>query len=87
MQGELAIQVEILLPGTNIDNLTNFWWMVQRCFYPGGGQNDSIQTALVSIGARSGIVRFSQPAFDPSPDGVWLAGQGQIMIAIRYGLL
>jgi len=88
MSGDLLINCEILLKGTNVSDLTNFWWMIARCFYPAGavsGRNTVIQT-LQSAGARSGLVLFSQPAFDPGPDGVWLAGQGQIKIEIQSQL-
>ncbi len=88
MSGDLLINCEVLLKGTNVSDLTNFWWMVVKCFYPSGNvslRNANIQ-ALMSAGARSGLVLFSQPAFDPGPDGVWLAGQGQIKIEIQSQL-
>ena len=34
MAGDLLINCEILVKGTNVSDLTNFWWMVVRCFYP-----------------------------------------------------
>ena len=46
------------------------------------GDHPDAQTA----GARSGLVLFSQPAFDPGPDGVFFAGQGQIKIEIQSQL-
>ena len=84
MAGDLLINCEVLLPGTNVSDLTNFWWMVTRCFYPSllTARNANIQT-LQAAGARSGLVLFSQPAFDPGPDGVWLAGQGQLKVEIQ----
>ncbi len=88
MSGDLLINCEILLKGTNVSDLTNFWWMVVKCFYPSGAvsaRNANIQT-LQTAGARSGLALFSQPAFDPGPDGVWLAGQGQIKIEIQSQL-
>ena len=39
-----------------------------------------------TAGARSGLVLFSQPAFDPGPDGVFFTGQGQIKIEIQSQL-
>jgi hypothetical protein len=61
--------------------------MVTRCFYPTAlaARNANIQT-LQAAGARSGLVLFSQPAFDPGPDGVWLAGQGQLKVEIQSQL-
>jgi hypothetical protein len=90
MAGDLMIDCEVLLKGTNVSDLTNFWWLITRCFYPpstapGATRNQIIQT-LQTAGARSGLVLFSQPAFDPGPDGVWLAGQGQIKIEIQSQL-
>ena len=31
----------------------------------------------------SGLVFFTQPAFDPGPDGVFFAGQGQLKIEVQ----
>ncbi|MGZ3299324.1 MAG: hypothetical protein ACXWPK_00235 [Isosphaeraceae bacterium] len=87
MAGDLLINAEILIRGCCCDDLTNFWWMVTRCFYPLtiAARNAIIQT-LQTAGARSGLVLFSQPAFDPGPDGVFFAGQGQIKIEIQSQL-
>ena len=87
MAGDLLINCEILVRGCCCDDLTNFWWMVTRCFYPTalGARNANILT-LQAAGARSGLVLFSQPAFDPGPDGVFMAGQGQIKIEIQSQL-
>ncbi len=91
MSGDLLINAEILLKGTNISDMQNFWWMLVKCFYPGGSppigiNSNAVISALTTAGARSGLVLFSQPAFDPSPDGTWLAGQGQIKIEIQSQL-
>jgi hypothetical protein len=87
MAGDLLINCEVIVAGSCCDDLTNFWWMLTRCFYPAalGGRNANIQT-LQAAGARSGLVLFSQPAFDPGPDGVFFAGQGQIKIEIESQL-
>lgn len=83
ISGDLLINCEIIIRGTCCDDLTNFWWMLSRCFYPAaGGNQPNIQT-LVAAGARSGLVFFTQPAFDPGPDGVFLAGQGQLKIEVQ----
>ena len=34
MAGDLLINCEVLIKGTNCSDLTNFWWMLARCFYP-----------------------------------------------------
>ena len=85
------IQCEILLPGTNISDLTNFWGMVETCFYPGptptqGPTSNAIVQSLVAVGAIDGLTFFTQAAFDPQPDGVWMAGQAQIKIDVRNDL-
>ena len=84
MAGDLLINCEVITRGSCCDDLTNFWWMLTRCFYPPVlvARNTNIQT-LQAAGARSGLVLFSQPAFDPGPDGVFFAGQGQIKIEIQ----
>ena len=37
MAGDLLINCEVLIKGTNCSDLTNFWWMLTRCFYPSAG--------------------------------------------------
>jgi len=91
MSGDLLINAEVLIKGTNVSDLQNFWWMLVKCFYPGmsppsGATSYQVIQTLQTAGARSGLVLFSQPAFDPGPDGVWLAGQGQIKIEIQSQL-
>ena len=88
MAGDLLINCEVIIAGSCCDDLTNFWWLLTRCFYPtgGGAARQSIIQTLQAAGARSGLVLFSQPAFDPGPDGVFFAGQGQIKIEIQSQL-
>ncbi len=88
MAGDLLINCEVIVAGSCCDDLTNFWWLLTRCFYPpsGGAPRQAIIQTLQSAGARSGLVLFSQPAFDPGPDGVFFAGQGQIKIEIQSQL-
>ncbi len=84
MAGDLLIDCELLITGTNCSDLTNFWWMLTRCFYPSNlaGRQANVLT-LQNAGARSGLVLFSQPAFDPDPDGVFFTGRGQLKIEIQ----
>lgn len=83
MSGDLLINCEVIIRGTCVDDLTNFWWMLSRCFYPGGAAINQNVATLQTAGARSGLVKFSQPAFDPDPDGVFFAGMGQLKIEIQ----
>ncbi len=83
ISGDLLVNCEIVIRGSCCDDLTNFWWMLTRCFYSSDGGNQANVRTLVGAGARSGLVFFSQPAFDPSPDGVFFAGQGQLKIEVQ----
>ncbi len=87
MAGDRLINCEVLTRGACCDDMTNFWWMLTRCFYPStlATRQANILT-LQNAGARSGLVLFSQPAFDPGPDGVFFTGQGQIKIEIQSQL-
>lgn len=87
MRGWLLINCEILCRGTCSDDMLNFWYAMERAFYPStlAARNANILT-LQNAGARSGLVLFSQPAFDPDPDGVFFAGSGQIKIEISVNI-
>jgi len=84
MHGDLYISCEVLVAGSCSDDMTNFWRMLETCFYPGGLPNNVIQQTLRNAGARTGLVFFTQPAFDPSPDGVFFAGAGQLKIEVAF---
>ena len=87
MAGDLLINCEVIIRGSCCDDLTNFWWMLTRCFYPASlSTRQANVLALQNAGARSGLVLFSQPAYDPDPDGVFFAGQGQLKIEIQSQL-
>ncbi len=81
--GPLYVNCELLIKGTNISDMLNFWWMLERCFYPAVAGPNLVIPTLQNAGAFTGLVFFTQPAFDPGPDGVWLAGQGQLKIDVR----
>ncbi len=91
MTGDLLINCEVIVAGSCSDDLTNFWWMLETCFYPDAitssqtGDN-TVQQTLRNSGAHTGLVFFTQPAFDPGPDGVFFAGQGQMKITIRLSI-
>ena len=54
--------------------MTNFWWLLERCFYPAAAGRNEIALLLQNAGSMTGLVFFDQPAFDPGPDGVFFAG-------------
>lgn len=88
--GDLRIMCEVLTRGTCSDDMANFWWMIERCFYPamvaGSLSRNEIAFDLQNAGSMTGLVFFDQPAFDPGPDGLFFAGQGQMRIDIRLDL-
>lgn len=89
MSGDLLINCEIICRGSCCDDLTNFWYMLACCFYRPQTSGTSVNTIVATLqqaGARSGLVKFSQPAFDPGPDGVFFAGQGQMKIEVQTNL-
>ena len=88
MSGDLLINCEIICRGSCCDDLTNFWWMIARCFYP-------IQTATTNYNSivlalpgrrpqRPGQVQSAR--IRPRPDGVFFAGQGQLKIEVQSNL-
>ncbi len=84
MKGDLLVNCEVITAGSCSDDMTNFWWMLETCFYPGGTPNLVIQQTLRNAGAHTGLVMFTQPAFDIGPDGVFFAGQGQLRIEVTF---
>lgn len=91
MVGDLLINCEMITRGSCCDDITNFWFMLEMCLYPDGitssatGDN-TVQQTLRNAGAHTGLVLFTQPAFDPDPDGVFFAGQGQMKITVRLAI-
>ena len=73
ISGDLLINCEIIIRGSCCDDLTNFWWMLAKCFYPGSGGNNPIVQTLVAAGAAAasscsvsprstpGLTAFSSP--------------------------
>ena len=88
MSGDLLINCEVIIRGSLLrrpDELlvdAHTLLLPDRIWRPGRAN----MLALQSAGARSGLVLFSQPAFDPGPDGVFFAGQGQLKIEIQSQL-
>jgi hypothetical protein len=91
--GDLFINVEMLVQGTNVDDAQNLWWAIERAIYPGpmpllagGATTNSNIAALQLAGANTGLVLFSSPVFDPEPADQFFACQGQMKVAVRLQL-
>lgn len=84
MKGALLVNCEILVSGNNADDLLNLWWAVCMALYPADlDARNALCLRLQNAGARSGLVLFSQPAFDPKPDGIFFAGTAQMRIDVE----
>jgi hypothetical protein len=84
--GPLFLNFEMLIPGQEAEDVFNLWYALCNAVYPGGGVTQTNISALQTAGANSGLVEFSAPAFDPTPDGeMWLAN-GQMKIDVRLNL-
>jgi hypothetical protein len=87
--GPLYLNFEMLIQGTEAEDPYNLWFAMCNAIYPGSSATPSTQTNITNLqtaGANSGLVEFSSPAFDPSPDGNnWLA-VGQMKIDVRLQL-
>jgi hypothetical protein len=82
--GDLLINCEMIIAGTNVDDVQNLWWGIEKAIYP-ADQTKAVahQQTLQAAGAHSGLVLFSQPAFDPTPESKFFAAMGQMRIAVR----
>ena len=83
--GKLYIQAEMLLAGTDIDDVLNLWWAMEQALYPPSNPGAFI-TVLQAAGAYSGLPLFSQPAYDESPADRFFAAIGQIQIDVLLNL-
>lgn len=63
--GDLVVDVELMIRGTNADDLMNAWWAIQRAIYP-EDQAARLQLAndVQGAGSFSGMITFLDPAFD-----------------------
>lgn len=87
-RGPLFINVELLVAGSNVDDLLNLWWAVVRAIYPAAqAQTNANVQALQQAGAFDGLATFTQPAQDTQPDGVLFHAAGQIRIEVTNTLL
>lgn len=87
-KGALFVQVELIVQGTDADDLMNLWWAVVRAIYPAAqsATNANVQ-ALQKAGAYSGLAEFSLPAMEADPENNYFAAAGQIRIEVNNVLL
>jgi hypothetical protein len=80
--GELWVQVELAVQTLCIDDVADLWDIVVAALQPAGPavptSGNSFAQDLVTLGAETGEIVFSDPAFDPQPqasdDGFFFAG-------------
>lgn len=87
-RGPLFIQVEMIVQGTNADDMMNLWWAIVRAIYPAAqsSTNANIQ-ALQQAGAYTGMAEFTLPAMEADPKNSYFAAQGQIKIEVNNVIL
>jgi len=87
-KGPLLVNVEMLVMGSDADDVMNLWWAIERAIYPAAQAPlyANLQ-ALQQAGAYSGLAEFTLPAFDPQPADNFWAATGQIKIEVRNQLL
>lgn len=87
-RGPLFLNVELMVAGSNVDDLLNLWWALVRAIYP-QAPSDTIAhvRALQQAGAYDGLATFTQPAQDTEPSGAFFHAAGQIKIDVTNTLL
>jgi len=82
--GKLYINYELIVDGFDYDDLLNVQWAIERAIYPA---DDSAKQAIVATlqqaGAYTGLIEFSNPAFDPNPESNFFVARGQLMLDVR----
>jgi hypothetical protein len=78
--GTLAVLVELAVPSLCVDDVADLWDVIVHALLPGGpsvGGGVSFAQDLTVLGAETGEIVFSDPAFDPrpweEPEGVFVA--------------
>lgn len=69
--GTLAVQIEIGVNSLCLDDVVDLWDLIVGALQPGGtpipSSGISFSQDLVAVGAETGEIVFSDPAFDPQP--------------------
>jgi hypothetical protein len=78
--GTLWVLVELAVRSLCVDDVSDLWDVLVHALLPSGpsvGDGTSFALDLVELGAETGEIVFSDPAFDPrpweEPEGVFLA--------------
>jgi len=77
--GDLWVQVELAVQSLCIDDVADLWDILVNAIRPGAidSTGGSFAQDLVTLGAETGEIVFSDPAFDPQPqasdDGLFFA--------------
>jgi hypothetical protein len=82
----LFLNIELSVPSSCVLDLVNLWHAIRTAIYSGQFESDTaFCAALQAMGAHSGVMTFSQAAFDQTPeiDGALFLSVGQVRIEIR----
>src|SRR5262249_27030891 len=86
--GTLWVLVEMAIPSLCVDDVHDLWDILVHALLPSAPSNDggsSFALDLTRLGAETGEILFSDPAFDPrpwdEPEGVFLA-QGHFRLRL-----
>jgi hypothetical protein len=89
MTGDMSVLLLIGVRGFCEDDADNLYAAIQRAIYPGTQEAKLANVALLqAAGAHTGIITFSQPAFDPrsidgqATDGM-ITARGRMQITVR----
>jgi hypothetical protein len=87
MVGDMLLNLEILVPGYNADDLLNLWKAIGAAFYsPTGTTFAALQATLRAAGAYPPSPQFTAPAFDAKPESNFLYSLSQIKITVQTQL-
>ncbi len=83
--GTLNVLVEIAVQSLCVDDVADLWETIVQPLRPGAddAQGGSFALDLVALGAETGEIVFSDPAFDPKP---WDSPEGVFLAAGRFHL-
>lgn len=84
--GTLSVRVEVVVQSLCVDDCIDLYDLIEQALLPGRG---TLRQELVALGAETGEIVFSDPAFDPKPevepDG-YIVGEGRFHIRILRSL-